>query len=323
MICRLNSNMKLLVFLVVACSFCHAALAITGKASFYDANGEGNCCFIKDTSSPLMITALSSDYWNGAANCGRCVKVTNTDNQKTIVVKIIDKCPTCPGQGIHLDLSRDAFGQLAEHSKGIIPISYDYVPCPTSGNIIYRVKDSSTLDWMSVVVNNHKVGVKKFEVKGSGGNWVEATRADYNEFEVNAGGISLPISFRVTSINDEVITDENIINNNQLPGQYTSSGQFTADTSSSSSPAHSSSHSPVPSSSHAPVPSSSHAPHPTSSSQSPYVPSSSNSPYPTSSSTHAPSSTSDKSYVNSNPDGASILSSSCVLLLLSFLVLLA
>jgi len=196
-----------------------------GKVTYYDANGLGTCSFIQHTSSPLMITAFSGSEWNGAAYCGRCVKITNSDG-KSVVVRIVDKCPGC-AKG-HFDLSRDAFKALDDLSKGVLQITYEFVACPTEGNIIYRVKDGSTTWWSSVVVNNHKYGVKKFEIKGKGMDWTEVKRADYNEFEYTTK-LEVPVSFRVTSIYGEVITDENIIKDeNHFAGIYKSSGQFSS-----------------------------------------------------------------------------------------------
>ena len=110
-----------------------------------------------------------------------------------------------------MDLSPDAFAKLTDLGKGRIPITWRYVACHTDGNIIYKVTDGSSEWWSSVVVNNHKVGIKKFEIRSGSGDWIEINRADYNEFISSGRQLSLPYSFRVTGVNGEVITDENII----------------------------------------------------------------------------------------------------------------
>ena len=137
------------------------------------------------------------------------MKVSNSAG-KSIVVRITDECPSCTAAG-QLDLSEKAFSQLADLSAGIIPISYEYVPCSLKGNIKYHVKNGANLYWMAVFVDNHKVGVKKLEIKGSNTDWITMQRQTYNAFVYqNGNGFGLPISFRVTSIDGEVITDENI-----------------------------------------------------------------------------------------------------------------
>jgi len=43
---------------------------------------------------------------------------------------IVDECPGCGPN--HLDLFPDAFAALADPSKGVINVSWDYVACPIS-----------------------------------------------------------------------------------------------------------------------------------------------------------------------------------------------
>ena len=137
------------------------------------------------------------------------MRVTNSAGT-SVVVRIIDRCPECAQN--HLDMSEDSFKKLGKLETGVLNIKYDFVPCPTTGNIKYRVKKESTKWWVSVLVDNHRVGVKKFEIKGKNTNWISVTRASYNEFEYKPSDtIEPPVSFRVTSIDGEVITDENII----------------------------------------------------------------------------------------------------------------
>ena len=137
------------------------------------------------------------------------MRVTNSAGT-SVVVRIIDRCPECAQN--HLDMSEDSFKKLGKLELGTINIKYDFVPCPTTGNIKYRIKKDSTKYWVSVLIDNHRIGVKKFEMKGQNTGWVTVTRASYNEFEYTPSpSIEPPVSFRVTSIDGEVITDENII----------------------------------------------------------------------------------------------------------------
>jgi len=206
----------------VVALICVGAFGISGKVTWYAATGEGTCSFIKDTSSPLMITAYPGSNWNHAANCGRCVNVTY--KSKSIVVKIIDQCPGCSSN--QLDLARDAFAKLEDLSQGVLKVDYNFVACPTKGNILYRVKSDSSQWWQSIVVNNHRVGLKSFQIKGKNNrDWITLQRKDYNEFE-SPYAIEFPVSFRVTSIEGKVITDTNIIKGPNWGGQYRSSGQF-------------------------------------------------------------------------------------------------
>lgn len=77
--------------------------------------------------------------------------------------------------------------------------------------MIYKVLDGSTSSWMSVIVHYHNVGIKKFELKGKTSDWVTVSRKDFNEFVYQGGGLQVPLSFRVTGVNGEVITDNDIV----------------------------------------------------------------------------------------------------------------
>ena len=62
-----------------------------------------------------------------AANCGRQVRVTNTQNGRSVVATIADRCPTCQNNPNSLDLSQGAFDAIADEAQGVVPIEYTYV----------------------------------------------------------------------------------------------------------------------------------------------------------------------------------------------------
>lgn len=77
-----------------------------------------------------MIAAASDSLWAGGSICGKYFKVTCTGptnpvphpcTGKSVVVKIVDHCPSCGGT---LDLSREAFATIANPVAGIIKINY-------------------------------------------------------------------------------------------------------------------------------------------------------------------------------------------------------
>ncbi|KAL0961551.1 hypothetical protein HGRIS_006490 [Hohenbuehelia grisea] len=88
--------------------------AFTGRASFYDPNGVGACGIFNNPSD--FVVAITPGHWANGAHCGRTVTVTS--GGKTIQVKVVDECFTCPADGI--DLSTGAFQQFASLSAGII-----------------------------------------------------------------------------------------------------------------------------------------------------------------------------------------------------------
>jgi rare lipoprotein A len=56
---------------------------------------------------------------------GTKVEVTNTDNNKSVVVKVNDRGPFVKGRDI--DLSKGAFKQIASLKSGIIKVKYKVV----------------------------------------------------------------------------------------------------------------------------------------------------------------------------------------------------
>lgn len=61
-----------------------AERATSGKASTYGGNTQGGACSFSTYTLPSGVfgTALSSAFWAGSANCGRCVSITGPKGNK-------------------------------------------------------------------------------------------------------------------------------------------------------------------------------------------------------------------------------------------------
>ena len=89
-----------------------------GIATYYDATGEGACGF--DASpADLMVTAMNADEYDHASYCGAYLHVEGPKG--AIIVRVIDLCPEC--QSGHLDLSREAFAEIADLYLGRVDIT--------------------------------------------------------------------------------------------------------------------------------------------------------------------------------------------------------
>src|SRR4029450_1297913 len=65
----------------------------SGQATYYDADGGGNCSF-DPSPSDLMGGAMNqTDYYN-SLTCGAYVQVNGPKG--AIVIRIVDRCPECP-----------------------------------------------------------------------------------------------------------------------------------------------------------------------------------------------------------------------------------
>lgn len=177
---------------------------VSGKATFYAADGSGNCMF-PPAPGDLMVAAMNELQYDGSRACGACVSVTGP--KATIVVRIVDRCPEC--QEGHIDLSAEAFAKIADPAQGVVPITWSYVACAVSGPIRYQFKDGSSQWWTAIQVRNARYAVDKLEVEQNGA-FAALPREMYNYF-VSSGGLGPgPYTIRVTDVLGHVIEDAGI-----------------------------------------------------------------------------------------------------------------
>lgn len=188
----------------------------SGEATYYDfADGSGNCSF-DPTPQDLMIGAMNHVDYAGSAACGACVELTGPN--ATITIRVVDQCPECPAGDI--DLSPEAFAQIAELSAGRVPITWHYVECNVSGPVIYHFKDGSNEWWTAVQLRNHRNAIQSFAYRSGDGSYVDVPRETYNYFVEQSGMGPGPFAFRVTDVHGNVIEDEGIVHvaDSDVPG---------------------------------------------------------------------------------------------------------
>lgn len=176
-----------------------------GIATFYDADGSGNCSF---DASPedLDVTALAMPEYDASASCGGCLLVKGPKG--SVTVRVTDSCPGCADNGVNLDLSAQAFAKIADPDEGRIDITYQAVTCATTGNVAYHFKDGSSKYWTAIQIRNHRIPIAEVEYKKSDA-WVAMKRANYNYFIEASGVGDQPngLSLRVTATDGQVIED--------------------------------------------------------------------------------------------------------------------
>lgn len=177
-----------------------------GDGTYYDADGSGNCSF---PASPgdLMVAAMNDADYAGSAACGACIEAQGPEG--TATVRIVDRCPECP-QG-DVDFSYEAFGHVAQHVQGRVDITWHYVECDVTGPIRYHFKEGSNPWWMAVQIRNHRHPIAGVEYLGEDGNFHQMVRASYNFFLEEAGLGSGPYTFRVTDVNGQQLTDQDVV----------------------------------------------------------------------------------------------------------------
>ena len=190
----------------------------SGVATYYAATGDGACLF-GPSPNDLNVAAMNVGEWAGSAVCGECVTVTGPKG--AVTVRIVDQCPDC--EVGHLDLSQQAFAQIADVSAGRVPITWQVVACNVSGNISYHLKDGSSQYWTAIQVRNSRLPVANLEYM-QGGAWADIPRLDYDYFVAGGGVGPGGYQVRVTAIDGQTLEDmlPAVVASATVPG----SGQF-------------------------------------------------------------------------------------------------
>ncbi|WP_218920120.1 expansin EXLX1 family cellulose-binding protein [Chondromyces crocatus] len=175
-----------------------------GEGTYYDADGSGNCSF-PPSPGDLLVAAMNQADYEGSAACGACIALDGPDG--SVTVRIVDRCPECaPGD---VDMSPQAFEQIAPIAAGRVPITWRYVACGLTGAVVYHFKDGSNPWWAGVQVRNHRYPIAELSFRNADGQFVPLGRENYNYFIGENMGEG-PFTFRVTDTLGNVIEDEGI-----------------------------------------------------------------------------------------------------------------
>lgn len=176
-----------------------------GEGTYYFGDGSGACLF-PPLPGNLMYAAMNYPQFGNSDFCGAYINVTGP--QGSVIVRIVDMCPECSYGDI--DMSPEAFAQIAELPQGRIPISWQQVSYPLEGPIVYHFKDGSNQWWTAVQIRNHRNPIVKLEYKTSNGSWVNVPRTTYNYFVESSGMGPGPYTFRVTDVFGHTLVDNGI-----------------------------------------------------------------------------------------------------------------
>ncbi|CAM5556917.1 expansin EXLX1 family cellulose-binding protein [Streptomyces purpurascens] len=172
-----------------------------GVATVYKAGtGDGACSY--GPSGDMMIAAMNTTDYETSKACGAHVLV-RAANGASVTVRITNECPLpcAPGQ---LDLSEQAFAELAPTSTGRIAITWSLLSPDTPGTISIRYKTGSSPYWCAVQAIGHRNPLARLEVR-TGNGWRQLTRTDYNYFLSPDGG-GCGGAIRITDIYGERLT---------------------------------------------------------------------------------------------------------------------
>jgi expansin (peptidoglycan-binding protein) len=192
----------------------------SGDATYYYATGAGACSF-DPWPEDMMVAAMNGAQYDAAAMCGAYVRVTGP--RGAVMVRIVDLCPGCKYGD--LDLSQEAFAQIAELRQGRVPIAWQVVSPDLAGRIAYHFHSGSNQWWTAVQIRNHRNPVARLEYRTAGGEWIAVSRTSWNYFVQVSPGIGVgPYELRVTDSYGNVLTDSGIAH--VAGGTVTGAGQF-------------------------------------------------------------------------------------------------
>lgn len=185
-------------------------------------NGDGDA--VTGITNPTLFAAMNTANYRNAAACGACVEMNYQG--RSVTVTVVDECPigsnpTCTAG--HIDLSRGAWNQLTGNAPGtqIFGVDWSFVPCPTTENVTFQLKEPDNQYWNEFLVRNHRYPIAKAEVMREDGTWVEAERQPYNYFHPPADDMGT-YRVRATDINGAVVEEQLEL----APGLQGGSAQF-------------------------------------------------------------------------------------------------
>ncbi|MEU8991057.1 expansin EXLX1 family cellulose-binding protein [Streptomyces sp. NPDC048558] len=175
-----------------------------GIATFYDTgNGDGACLY--GPTDDVMTAAMNHADYETSRACGAYVRVRAAGGA-SVTVRITNECPLpcAPGQ---LDLSAQAFAELATPSAGRIPITWRLLSPGTPEapeRISIRYKTGSSSHWCGIQAVGHRNPLARLEVR-DGGGWRQLRRTEYNYF-LSEQGTGCGGELRLTDIYGERLT---------------------------------------------------------------------------------------------------------------------
>ncbi|MBU1239372.1 hypothetical protein KJ865_06655, partial [Myxococcota bacterium] len=96
----------------------------------------------------------------------------------------------------------------AAHELGRVDITWQFVPCDTTGPVSYKYKDGANQWWTAIQVRNHRLPIVSLKWSTDGTTWHSTTRQDYNYF-IDSGGFGAdPVRIRIEAVDGQILEDE-------------------------------------------------------------------------------------------------------------------
>jgi expansin (peptidoglycan-binding protein) len=173
-----------------------AGAQTSGEATHYElaSGGMGNCSYPSPPAGQLYVALPPSEY-GGSAACGSYLQVSGPDG--SVTVEVVDQCPEC--QAGHIDLSEQAFAEIAPLSAGLVPVTYHtIVDPPLPAPLSMLVKAGSSAYYLALLPINNGNPLATVAVSQGSGGWQELSRTTYGYWLASSGAGPGPFSVRLT-----------------------------------------------------------------------------------------------------------------------------
>lgn len=119
-------------------------------------------------------------------------------------------------------MSIPMFTKLAPYNVGIVPVSFQRIPCWKNGGVRFYISPKSSQNWLQILV--HNVGgdgvVTNVQIKGYGTNWMEMNRGWGQNWDVSQMLSGQDLSFQVTC------NRRTLVFNNVVPASWRNDQTF-------------------------------------------------------------------------------------------------
>ncbi|KAH7850979.1 hypothetical protein Vadar_005452 [Vaccinium darrowii] len=234
------ANPKFVIVFVVAMAMVYVVAGWEpARATFYGGpNGEetlGGACGYSDTIRQgygLQTAALSTALFNNGAACGACFEIycapdphfQNFCKTPAVSIKITatNFCPPnytktvdiwCNPPQKHFDLTLPMFTQIAYPKAGVVPVSYQRIPCFKRGGMRFFMRPEGNPNFILVLVFNvGGVGDVAFvRVKGTTTGWIPMQRNWGQNWFTRTPLKGQGLSFQVTTSDGRTVESYDVV----------------------------------------------------------------------------------------------------------------